>query len=161
LQEEAAARFEREHMEPAKRAWLANGGTLEEFEAAKPQLRKEKLAGLLDIRYAARSRVPHWNKGALQKLLGERYVHVPALGNVRYKLGPPIEIADYAAGRAAIEACEYHAVVLLCACADAATCHRSTVGDLLKADGYEVVEMDAAQQREILHSSPGQLPLFD
>jgi hypothetical protein len=45
-QQAAEARFEREHVAPMKRAWLAAGGSEQEFEAALPQLRKEKLAQL-------------------------------------------------------------------------------------------------------------------
>jgi uncharacterized protein (DUF488 family) len=35
---------------------------------------------LIDTRMSARSRVPQWNKGRLEKALGERYVHIRELG---------------------------------------------------------------------------------
>jgi hypothetical protein len=62
-------------------------------------------------------------------------------------------------GLQAIEVCPLPAVVVLCVCASPVGCHRSAVGELLRVDGYEVVELDAIRQREVLHSSPGQLPL--
>lgn len=93
-----------------------------------------------DIRLSARSMVPGWNKGPLSRLLGARYVHVPALGNLAYKTGGPIQIADYAAGKALIEASE-KPVVLMCGCKDASLCHRSQVGAQLVAEGFEVVEL--------------------
>lgn len=54
-----------------------------------------------DIRFSPRSRVPHWNSGRLARLLGDRYRHLPALGNRSYKDGP-IEIVDLDAGIAQV-----------------------------------------------------------
>lgn len=61
---EAEARFEREHMAPARAAWLANGGTLEEFEKAKPQLRQEKLA---ELALRANSKQQQWRNAASRR----------------------------------------------------------------------------------------------
>ncbi|NJO82399.1 MAG: hypothetical protein HC828_05975 [Blastochloris sp.] len=44
-------------------------------------------ATILDIRLAARSPAPRWRKSALVQLLGDRYQHVPALGNQNYRSG--------------------------------------------------------------------------
>ena len=43
---------------------------------------------LVDIRFSPRSRIPDWSAGRLRKVLGERYRHLPALGNRNYKGGP-------------------------------------------------------------------------
>lgn len=44
-------------------------------------------ATLLDVRLAARSPAPQWRKSALVDLLGDRYHHLPALGNRNYRNG--------------------------------------------------------------------------
>jgi len=60
-------------------------------------------AMLVDIRFSPRSRAAYWQKGALERLLGDRYVHLQALGNVNYRTGGPVQLADYATGKAATE----------------------------------------------------------
>ncbi len=117
----------------------ASGRTPEEL---RPLLR-ERDALLLDIRLSPRSRwVPVWNKSNLASLLGDDYRHVPELGNVNYKGDGPIQIADYPAGRAIIEGLS-RPVVLLCQCKDYDRCHRKTVAELLRADGFGVEELPA------------------
>jgi uncharacterized protein (DUF488 family) len=105
-------------------------------------------ATLLDIRYNPRSRVPHWNKGPLSRTFGERYLHVPALGNVNYKgTVEEISIADLPAGTEALR--RFHEqnrnVVLMCVCADVSTCHRKVVAEALaKAWGVGFCHLDHA-----------------
>jgi hypothetical protein len=103
-------------------------------------------ATVVDIRWRAGSRHPQWAKSNLAKTLGPgRYVHVPALGNLNYKgeRGPQIEIADFDAGRRALDRIA-GSVILLCVCKDAATCHRTTVAGMLRAaGGYAIAEWDA------------------
>jgi hypothetical protein len=60
-------------------------------------------AVLVDICLVARSRIPHWNKGRLEELLGADYMHLPSLGNLNYKRGGAIEIAAYAMGKQSLE----------------------------------------------------------
>lgn len=114
------------------------------YTGRKPESIKEIVttlgATLLDIRLSPRSRVPHWNEGPLRALLGDRYRHVRALGNVNYKAGGPIQILDYAAGVAAILQ-HPRPVVLMCACKDVHTCHRGTVANLLREEGFAVQEL--------------------
>jgi uncharacterized protein (DUF488 family) len=50
-----------------------------------------------DIRFSPRSRLPDWSGGRLQKLLGDRYRHLPTLGNRNYK-GGPVEFVDLETG---------------------------------------------------------------
>jgi hypothetical protein len=102
---------------------------------------------VVDIRYAARSRAPHWNKGPLTSRLGHRYAWAPAFGNRNYKGDGPVEIADYAEGLAWLKLRTEAAIILLCACRDAHTCHRTTVGAMLAADGYDVQELPLANPR--------------
>ena len=97
------------------------GLTPEQLRAAVVQ----DAATLLDIRLAARSPAPQWRKSALVQLLGERYQHVPALGNRNYRNGGPIQLADPEAALPVVQqALTERSVILLCGCADVATCHR-------------------------------------
>ncbi|GAB4440932.1 MAG: hypothetical protein Kow0031_22890 [Anaerolineae bacterium] len=81
-------------------------------------------AVVVDIRFSPRSRVPDWNAGRLQKLLGERYRPLPALGNRNYK-GGPIVFVDLEAGVTDVgELLQKQPVILLCACRDLQRCHR-------------------------------------
>jgi uncharacterized protein (DUF488 family) len=90
---------------------------------------------LIDIRLAARSQwFPQWTKKRLRLKWGDRYRHMPALGNVNYRdHRAPIELADPATGLAAVQGllADGWSVVLLCACANYERCHRKLVVDLL------------------------------
>ena len=101
-------------------------------------------AVVVDIRFRATSRLAPWREGPLRRVLGERYARCPNLGNVRYKDGPPIEIADLEAGIGEMEALAQRgsAVILLCACRDAGVCHRTDVATELKRRGYVTTELD-------------------
>lgn len=96
---------------------------------------------LVDIRIRAGSRNPAYNKSALARVFGERYYHVPQLGNRDYRTGG-IRISDPDAGLAIVEevAAVHDRVFLMCACADGASCHRTTVGAMLSSRGYRVQE---------------------
>lgn len=77
-----------------------------------------------DIRFSPRSRIPDWSGGRLQNLLGDRYRHLPSLGNRNYK-GGPIEFVDLEAGVVEVgELLRQQPVILLCVCADVQRCHR-------------------------------------
>src|SRR5690349_20763730 len=83
---------------------------------------------VFDIRFAPRSRVPHWQKEALEKLLGSRYRWVHDLGNRNYANGGPIELVDPARGLETVyRTLDRRNVILLCACAELQGCHRSVV----------------------------------
>lgn len=96
-------------------------------------------ADLFDIRFNPYSPNPLWQKAGFQKRLGDRYRHVKALGNSAYKTGG-VELVDFDAGKQAIEE-NVRPVILMCACADAHTCHRSTVAEMLREHGYETIEL--------------------
>jgi uncharacterized protein (DUF488 family) len=95
-------------------------------------------AVLVDIRFSPWGR-PGFKGFELSRALGDRYLHVKALGNAEYKTGG-MRIADYAAGKAVLAALERPAL-LLCACAEPGGCHRTVVGEMLQEDGFAVSEM--------------------
>ena len=49
---------------------------------------------ILDVRLSPNSRVPRWRQEALRNLLAGLYMHRPELGNVNYKNGGPVKLAD-------------------------------------------------------------------
>ncbi len=97
-------------------------------------------AVLLDIRFSPYSRTQEFTGRDLQLRLGNRYIHVKELGNVNYKNGELIQIANYPAGKAVIEAIT-KPVVLMCGCWNYTTCHRCTVARLLRLDHFMVQEI--------------------
>ena len=106
-------------------------------------------AVVIDIRMVAKSRIPCWNKGNLQRAYDIPYAHAPELGNVNYKNGGDILIADFAAGVQRILAGQ-QPVILMCACKNARDCHRTVVGNMLRLDGFDVEEIgDTRIQRNL------------
>jgi hypothetical protein len=83
-------------------------------------------ADLFDIRFKPWSPNPNYTKSAFQNRFGERYRHVVELGNRLYKTSS-IEFVDFEAGVRMIEA-NPRPVMLLCACSDPTTCHRTAAG---------------------------------
>lgn len=103
-------------------------------------------AVLFDIRFSPRSRIPQWAGSNVSALVGVgNYRHVKALGNANYKGDGPVELVNYPAGLAAILA-STRPVILMCACGNPATCHRTVVAHMLAADGLEVVEISSKPQ---------------
>lgn len=102
-------------------------------------------ATVVDIRLSPRSRVPYWEKSALQSLLGTRYTWVKELGNVNYKGLGGINILDMQRGidrLIGVNAVNSGNMILLCACKDGHSCHRSVVGERLVEVGFNVQEVD-------------------
>jgi len=101
----------------------------------------ERLDALVvDIRFSPHSRNPDWSGGRLQQQLGERYYHLPALGNRNYQ-GGPIAFVDLEAGVAAVgELLEQRAVILLCACAEVRRCHRLLAAEAIAVQYGVLVE---------------------
>ena len=96
-------------------------------------------AVLVDIRYAPYSGHPDFRKAALENAFGDRYTHLRDFGNRNYKSGRPVELVDYDAGRAALEALDRPAL-LMCGCKDPTHCHRTVILSRLAADGFEAFE---------------------
>jgi rhodanese-related sulfurtransferase len=90
-------------------------------------------AVLVDVRFRPFSRSPAWLQGALVDLVGEEnYVECREFGNVNYNTGGPIHIADAKAGLAKVAPIlQERPIVLLCACSQVATCHRTKVAEFL------------------------------
>ncbi|MCW5864410.1 MAG: DUF488 domain-containing protein [Anaerolineae bacterium] len=96
----------------------------------------------IDIRYSPRSRKAGFSRSGLERTFGERYHHVREFGNAAYESGG-LQLADPEAGLRIVEelaAAHTGPLFLMCACEDAATCHRREVGRLLKKRGYSVSE---------------------
>lgn len=94
---------------------------------------------LFDIRFKPWSPNPQYTKTAFAHRFGDRYHHLIELGNRLYKTAS-IEFVDFEAGVHAIEA-NLRPVVLLCACADPSTCHRTAAARLLAERGFSVTEL--------------------
>jgi hypothetical protein len=91
---------------------------------------------LVDCRHSPTSRAPQWSKKQMSAFFGERYLHLPQFGNVNYRNGGEIVLADYEAGKAIVveHLTQGHSLILMCACDNVATCHRLTVADRLEED---------------------------
>jgi uncharacterized protein (DUF488 family) len=119
------------------RAFGYAGRTLDEIAALLGESGR-----LLDIRLSPQSRNPAMCRGNLRQRFGERYRHVPALGNRRYRDGPPVEIANFDLGRAIVAEEQLAGdVFLMCCCRDARSCHRSDVARMLREVGFDVEEV--------------------
>ncbi len=119
---------------------------------------------VVDTRLMPASRQPQWNKKALTLRLIEGYLHLPALGNVNYKNGGAIAIADAASGvPVVVRRLEVQPVLLLCVCASVWTCHRRVVAELVQAAcGCDLVHLAPGQLEALAtgHGTPRQLSLW-
>ena len=92
---------------------------------------------LVDVRYQPVSRWnPHWNLAALAGRYGQRYVWDRRIGNIHYwsrDRGILLPAGHQEAVReAAGLLCAGTSLVLLCACGDERSCHRSYVAKLIQ-----------------------------
>ncbi len=101
-------------------------------------------AVLCDVRLSPRSRwAPEWNEKRLVELMGDRYLHLPELGNRNYRGDGPIEIVDINVGlKAILELAQTRAVVLMCVCSKLDGCHRSTIAQDLHKGGVATEELN-------------------
>lgn len=109
-------------------------------------------ADLFDIRFKPWSPNPQYTKRDFQDRFGARYHHVVDLGNRLYKT-EQVELVDFDAGLQRIQT-NTRSVVLMCACADPTTRHRTVVGRLLAERGFAVTELRAGPKAEPIHPSP-------
>lgn len=84
-----------------------------------------------DIRFSPRSRVHRWRQPHLRNWLGDRYVHIPALGNIHYNDDQDIELADPTAGVPQVlqQLRTGKHVALMCVCKEHEECHRHAVAE--------------------------------
>ena len=90
---------------------------------------------VVDIRLSSYSRfLPEFRHGPLRERFGDRYLHVPDLGNLNYRDHTlPIVIANCERGlRVVLDLLlENWSVCLLCACSRVEKCHRLVVANML------------------------------
>lgn len=110
----------------------------------------------LDVRYSPNSRVPHWRKEHLEAILADEYRWVPSLGNLDYRSGGSIRIADLQAGLRVIGRYvrEETPVVLLCACPDWRSCHRLGVAQAAAGCYPQLVIRHLAPGERIAQEDP-------
>lgn len=98
----------------------------------------------VDVRMVPRSRYAPFNGSAFSRLFGERYYWLSDFGNVNYKNGGPITIANFDKGVERLGPLKDagKAVVLLCGCPDVNVCHRKVLAErLAERWGAEVVHV--------------------
>ena len=101
------------------------------------RLMRDPQTCLVDIRSQLRSRLAHqWSRSALVARYARRYVWERRLGTIHdHHQEQGIKLAEGyhdAIHEAAALLCEGTSLVLLCACRDARTCHRSLVAKLIQ-----------------------------
>lgn len=108
-------------------------------------------AYLVDIRISPYSRVEYWMGSHLKVVWGARYQHIKALGNINYKNpADGIKLRDAETGTMQLaQLMLSKPVILICACKNHETCHRSVAAQEM-ADRYnmEVIHLTA---KEILN----------
>ncbi len=96
---------------------------------------------VVDIRENPLSRWTPWNRERLKKVFGKRYTWIRELGN-RTREPNDILLVDEEAGLYLLERLlrRCGSVLLLCACKDAARCHRSYIAKTMKerVEGLEI-----------------------
>jgi hypothetical protein len=119
-------------------------------------------ATVFDVRFSPRSRDPRWNRGNLEKVFGDRYVHVKDLGNINYK-GGSIEFVNLESGMAKIaERLGSSPVVLMCGCWKRKECHRIVIGMRFNEKyGIDCAPLTLAMCDELANrDQPKQMDLF-
>ena len=98
---------------------------------------------LVDIRLMPLSKSPEWNGKALAERFGPRYLHLPAWGK-----SPTNEIIDFDRGWSIVsDLRQRNRVLLLCECADEATCHRGILRAMLEKRNIQTCGVDAVIKR--------------
>lgn len=98
-------------------------------------------ADLIDIRFAPVNAAQiQWRKDYLQLLLGERYRHVPSLGNRAAKGAANSSIQNLSVGIKIITEMRRN-LLLMCECANAQDCHRWIISHELAKQGFHTEEI--------------------
>jgi uncharacterized protein (DUF488 family) len=117
-------------------------------------------AVLVDVRYSPASRDEQWRKANLKELLGERYVHVSELGNENFK-GNEIRIKDLSAGMIRVHGLlQRGPVVIMCACWNRATCHRTIVIRHMVDEWHVEAKVLEPKEIRLPPPPPAQIGLF-
>ncbi len=96
-------------------------------------------AMLIDIRFAPFSQVMHWRKVYLKALLGEKYRHIPNLGNRTFG-EDKITIQNLNLGIETVLNLPFN-IVLMCACKKIENCHRRIIIEELHKREVETEEI--------------------
>lgn len=124
---------------------------------------------VVDVRFSPRSRQPEWSGASLLRSFGAGYLHFREFGNVNYKNGRPIEIAELSKGLEKLKLLNPScAIMLLCACKNFALCHRSVVASaIVQSVETEIVQLQpwSAAARlgvsAVTAAQPSQLSIWD
>lgn len=111
-------------------------------------MRSDERTLLIDIRSSPCSRFAEWRREALVQRYRDRYRYAGALlGNVHYKDGGPITIAEPEQGVAKLLSYldAAYDLILLCGCRRYETCHRRVVCELVRKQlpEVEIVQPDS------------------
>ncbi len=118
---------------------FTTGYTAKNINDLRPMLEALE-AILIDIRFAPYSRIMHWQKVYLKALLGNRYRHIPNLGNRTYKEDGKITIQNLQLGLETVLSLNTNAI-LMCACEKPEDCHRRLIIAELKQRNIETEEI--------------------
>jgi len=107
-------------------------------------------AVLVDARYRPFSRNARWNKSNLEQMFGASYMHLEAWGNLNYKSGFPIQIADYDAGlKVVLRLLKQKPVVLMCVCKNLSLCHIANLSYRLEdEEDVECIELGMDEEEQ-------------
>lgn len=104
-------------------------------------------AVLVDVRYRPYTTKPGFAKADLKGRFGDRYVHLPAFGNINYQEGP-IELVNPEEGLETARELE-RPPLFLCGCRSPAECHRSTVARFVSDRlGRPIEHLQAPSERD-------------
>jgi uncharacterized protein (DUF488 family) len=103
---------------------FTTGYTGKDFNELKPLVEALE-AMLIDIRFNPYSRIMHWRKIYLKSLLGEKYRHIPNLGNRTYQ-EDKITIQNLQLGVETILNLPSN-IILMCTCEKIEKCHRRLI----------------------------------
>ena len=106
-------------------------------------------AQLIDIRFApsAGGTPLQWRKDYLRLLLGDRYRHIPHLGNRLAKDSSRSSIQNLDLGIRIITQMGAN-LLLMCECRNVEDCHRATIAQSLVEQGFETQEINDWSSRK-------------
>ena len=105
-------------------------------------------AVVVDSRFHPASRwATHWSRIPLGNAIGDRCLWLQEFGNSLYRQRK-IKLYNPRAGLAHLDTVGITRAIILCACADGETCHRTQVGWFLAAHGWEVREVTEEEWRD-------------
>lgn len=119
-------------------------------------LAEQHNAHIVDIRLSPKSTIAYWRYEALTRRFRDTYHHLRDLGNINYKTGGPIQIANIDRGATLLlHLLEQTPCIILCACADYAKCHRATVAlHMAEHHAVNVIHLAAANPAPIIQKPP-------